>query len=103
MNSSQGNLSLKDADIDELREQIGNNKRLSLILKIENPEAVKNFPHPLFRGIQEKNIEVMIARDDLATEIGFERLSEIQEEILWISEATHLPCDLGHASIGNFK
>jgi pyruvate kinase len=34
---------------------------------------------------------VMIARGDLAVEIGFERLSEIQEEILWISEAAHVP------------
>ena len=33
----------------------------------------------------------MIARGDLAIEIGFERMSEIQEEILWISEAAHVP------------
>ena len=34
---------------------------------------------------------VMIARGDLAVECGFERLAEIQEEILRISEATHVP------------
>lgn len=34
---------------------------------------------------------VMIARGDLAVEIGFERLSEIQEEILWLCEAAHVP------------
>jgi pyruvate kinase len=34
---------------------------------------------------------VMIARGDLGVEIGFERLSEIQEEILWICEAGHIP------------
>lgn len=33
----------------------------------------------------------MIARGDLAIEIGFERMSEIQEEILWICEAAHVP------------
>ena len=33
----------------------------------------------------------MIARGDLAVEIGFERMSEVQEEILWISEAAHAP------------
>ena len=33
----------------------------------------------------------MIARGDLAVEIGFERLSEIQEEILWLCEAAHAP------------
>src|SRR5262249_41364961 len=34
---------------------------------------------------------VMIARGDLAVEIGFPRLSEIQEEILWLCEAAHAP------------
>jgi pyruvate kinase len=34
---------------------------------------------------------VMIARGDLAVECGFERLSEIQEEILWVCEAAHVP------------
>jgi pyruvate kinase len=33
----------------------------------------------------------MIARGDLAVECGFERLAEVQEEILWISEAAHIP------------
>jgi hypothetical protein len=34
---------------------------------------------------------VMIARGDLAVEIGYERLAEMQEEILWICEAAHVP------------
>ncbi len=34
---------------------------------------------------------VMIARGDLAVECGFERLAEVQEEILWIAEAAHVP------------
>jgi pyruvate kinase len=33
----------------------------------------------------------MIARGDLAVEIGFDRLSEIQEEILWLCEAAQIP------------
>jgi pyruvate kinase len=33
----------------------------------------------------------MIARGDLAAEIGFERLAEMQEEILWICEAAGVP------------
>ena len=41
--------------------------------------------------MKEKSFGVMIARGDLAVEIGFERLSEIQEEILWICEAAHVP------------
>jgi pyruvate kinase len=33
----------------------------------------------------------MIARGDLAVELGFERLSEAQEEIVWMCEAAHVP------------
>ena len=34
---------------------------------------------------------VMIARGDLAAECGFERMAELQEEILWICESAHVP------------
>jgi pyruvate kinase len=33
----------------------------------------------------------MIARGDLAVELGFARLTEMQEEILWLCEAAHTP------------
>lgn len=78
-------------DILQLQEALGKNSKLSLIIKIETPEAVKNLPDLLFCGMQRENIGVMIARGDLAVEIGFERMSEIQEEILWICEAAHVP------------
>lgn len=62
-----------------------------IIIKIETPEAVKNLPGLLLCGMQQKAFGVMIARGDLAVEIGFERMGEIQEEILWICEAAHVP------------
>lgn len=62
-----------------------------IILKIETHEAVKNLPFLLLEGMKHKEFGVMIARGDLAVEIGFERMSEIQEEILWICEAAHVP------------
>ena len=34
---------------------------------------------------------VMIARGDLAVELGFERLAEMQEEIVWLCEAANVP------------
>ena len=34
---------------------------------------------------------VMIARGDLAVAFGFERLAEMQEEILWLCELAHVP------------
>ena len=33
----------------------------------------------------------MIARGDLAIESGYQRLAELQEEILWLCEAAHVP------------
>ena len=36
-------------------------------------------------------VAVMIARGDLAVEAGWERLAEIQEEILWLCEAAQIP------------
>ena len=33
----------------------------------------------------------MLARGDLAIEVGFERLAELQEQVLWLCEAAHVP------------
>ena len=41
--------------------------------------------------MQSPRVGVMIARGDLAVEVGYERLVELQEEILWPCEAAHLP------------
>lgn len=62
-----------------------------LVLKIETYDAVQNLPALLLQGMAEPAFGVMIARGDLAVEIGFERLSEVQEEILWLCEAAHVP------------
>lgn len=84
----------KPEDIDFLRDQIkdiAHNEGPKIILKIERLEAVNNLPSLLINALQNDVTGVMIARGDLAVEIGFERLSEIQEEILWICEAAHVP------------
>jgi pyruvate kinase len=81
------------ADIGMLREAMktyGENCP-ALILKIETHEAVDNLPSLLLEGMKHRGFGVMIARGDLAVEIGFERTGEIQEEILWICEAAHVP------------
>ena len=66
-------------------------RQVPLILKIETYEAVQNLPSLLLQGMSSPIFGVMIARGDLAVEIGFERLSEIQDEILWLCEAAHVP------------
>ena len=81
------------ADLEALQQSL---KKLTsnppyIIIKIETPEAVINLPDLLFGGMQQPVFGVMIARGDLAVEIGFERMGEIQEEILWICEAAHVP------------
>jgi len=62
-----------------------------IILKIENRPAVESLPQILLTAMGRPVTAVMVARGDLGVEIGFERMAEIQEEILWICEAAHVP------------
>lgn len=64
---------------------------LGVVFKIENKEAVDNLPFILLEGMKRDKIGVMIARGDLAVEIGFEKISEIQNQILLLCEAAHVP------------
>jgi pyruvate kinase len=64
---------------------------VGIILKIENRAAFANLPAILLTAMRSPHVGVMIARGDLAVEVGFERLSEVQEEILWLCEAAHIP------------
>lgn len=66
-------------------------RSLGLIAKIEQPDAVRNLPALIARARRRGPFGIMIARGDLAAEIGFERLAEMQEEILWICEAASVP------------
>jgi pyruvate kinase len=45
----------------------------------------------LLEGLRSPPLGVMVARGDLAVEVGFDRLAEVQEEILWLCEAAHVP------------
>jgi pyruvate kinase len=62
-----------------------------IILKIENRQAFENLPRLLLAGLRCPPLGIMVARGDLAVELGFERLAEVQEEILWLCEAAHVP------------
>jgi pyruvate kinase len=65
--------------------------RLGVVLKIENSQAFENLPRILLAALSRSAVGVMVARGDLAVEVGFERLAEAQEEILWLCEAAHVP------------
>lgn len=63
----------------------------AIVLKIETRRGFENLPDMLLAAMRAPCCGVMIARGDLAVECGFERLAEVQEEILWICEAAHVP------------
>jgi len=62
-----------------------------VVLKIETRRGFERLPSILLSAMSYPRVGVMIARGDLAVECGYERLAEIQEEILWICEAAHCP------------
>lgn len=64
---------------------------LGVIAKIETARAFRNLPEIMLAAIGRLPFGIMIARGDLAMEVGPERLAEVQEEILWLAEAAHLP------------
>jgi pyruvate kinase len=67
-------------------------ERLGLILKIETRAGFDALPELLTEALaREGSCGVMIARGDLAIEVGWERMAEVQEEILWLCEAAHVP------------
>jgi pyruvate kinase len=81
------------SDIVQLHETLrwlgGDN--LGIVLKIETRRAFEHLPQLLLTAMRRPRVGVMIARGDLAVEVGYERLAELQEEILWLCEAAHLP------------
>ncbi len=83
------------ADVERLQAELalrrGDRPPQGVILKIETPLGVKNLPQLILASARRHPTAVMIARGDLAVEIGFARLSEMQEEILWLCEAAHTP------------
>jgi len=81
------------SDIDALLREIAklNASQLGIMLKIETKAAFTRLPDLLLSAMQHRPIAVMIARGDLGVEVGFERLSEVQEEMLWLCEAAHVP------------
>ncbi|GAA1772472.1 pyruvate kinase [Kocuria aegyptia] len=71
-------------------ERIGNSA-LDVTLKIETVGGFESLPPMLLEAMRWQDVGVMIARGDLAVEAGFERMAEVQEEILWLCEAGHVP------------
>lgn len=75
----------------ELSARRGGRPALPLVIKIETALAVRNFPELIVQGAGQQLLAVMIARGDLAVELGFERISEVQENILRLCKAADVP------------
>lgn len=66
-------------------------QHLGIILKIETQRGFRNAPRLLLTAMRHERTGVMIARGDLAVEYGWARMAEVQEELLWMCEAAHVP------------
>lgn len=76
----------------ELKNRLGKDwQKVAIVAKIETLTAIKNLPELIIHGAGKQPFGVMIARGDLAVEIGYQRLAEMQEEILWLCQAAHVP------------
>jgi len=82
-----------EKDVHELQNRLADlgGENLGVILKIETREGFDHLPSLLLAAMRGRAVGVMIARGDLAIECGYQRLAEVQEEILWICEAAHMP------------
>lgn len=83
------------SDIEDLQQEMKRIsrswRRIGLIAKIETPRAIAQLPAMIIAGAGKQPFGVMIARGDLAIEVGYERTAEMQEEILWLCEAAQVP------------
>lgn len=81
-------------DVERVHEFLCQHTRpdVGVILKIETRHAFEHLPALLLEALGGgRPAGVMIARGDLAVECGYERLAEVQEEILWLCQAAHVP------------
>jgi pyruvate kinase len=81
-------------DVERVHEYLDQHARpeVGMILKVETRRAFEHLPGLLLAALGgDRPAGVMIARGDLAVECGYERLAEVQEEILWLCQAAHVP------------
>jgi len=80
-------------DVRQLRQRLTelSAPQVGLMLKIETQRGFEHLPEMLLAAMGGPAAGVMIARGDLAVECGYERMAEVQEEILWACEAAHMP------------
>jgi pyruvate kinase len=83
--------SAADVELVQARLAALNAEHVGIVLKIETVAGFERLPEVLLAAMRSERVGVMIARGDLAVEAGYERMAEVQEEILWLCEAAHVP------------
>ncbi|MEM9144101.1 MAG: pyruvate kinase, partial [Bacteroidota bacterium] len=81
-------------DVEELLKEldrIPQGRDLGIILKIETKSGIANLTEILLTGMRSYPMGLMIARGDLAVECGWENMAMIQEEMLSLCMAAHIP------------
>ena len=76
-------------------------RNLGLVLKIETIPAYMGLPGVLLEGMRHPNLGVMIARGDLAVELGFDRMAEVPLLISQMCESAHVPVILATQVLEN--
>ena len=83
------------ADVEALQQalagRLGRRRWPGLVLKIETRQGLANLPDLVLRAAGRQPTAIMLARGDLAIELGFEALSAAQEEVLSLAAAARLP------------
>lgn len=82
------------ADVRALQTELGRRgaDKLGIVVKIETELGFQRLPSILLQAMETKNpVGVMVARGDMAVECGWQRLAEIQDQILLICESAHVP------------
>ncbi|ULT54613.1 pyruvate kinase [Neobacillus drentensis] len=80
-------------DLRKLRQELDilNRTDMGVVAKIETKDAIHNLARIILEGLHFKRFGIMLARGDLAVEVGLENLSFVQDEILTICSAAYTP------------
>ncbi|WP_370625083.1 pyruvate kinase [Corynebacterium sp. TAE3-ERU12] len=70
-------------------------RNLGIVLKIETIPGFRNLPEVMLTAMRRENTGIMIARGDLAVELGFRRMGEVPGQILALAQAARMPVVLG--------
>ena len=83
----------REQDVEALQEQLSKLGKtdIGIIIKVETQETFNNLPTILLTAMRSPKVGLMIARGDLAVELGFIRIAEVQEQLMWLCEAAHIP------------